>query len=130
MQLFAVCGGIPRPCPENALEHFLFMTDHGEGGGEGVHRRALATYALYRCHNALRTGLIEVDEVHGAFKEYLYEASRGDTKDTKAAIISDKNIAIRTAGGKNLQSDRLPSEARSNKRLRSGGGNTNPPNRG
>ena len=68
------------PVPgDQALEHFLLMGGgtSTEAGRALIRKRALGIYALYRCHNHLRTGGLLTADLPGAFGEYLREGRRG-----------------------------------------------------
>ena len=71
-RLFHTRAGLAGSTSADALDLFLGFT-----GSEGEARqRAWATYALYRVHNARRTGSLPLANVDGAFRMALQEAAR------------------------------------------------------
>eukprot|EP00959_Pyramimonas_sp_CCMP1952_P438637 9183073-Pyramimonas_sp.AAC.1 len=44
---------------------------------EAIRRRAVATYALYRCYNGARTGRLSLQDLPGAYMEFQHEGNRG-----------------------------------------------------
>ena len=63
-QLYTRHLGIPPAAAHSALESFLLL---GREAADAIQQRALATYALYRCHNGLRPGGLAVEDLDGAF---------------------------------------------------------------
>ena len=69
---FQTFAGLAATTSADALDIFLGLT-----GSEGEARqRAWATYALYRVHNARRTGSLPLGNVDGAFRMAPLEAAR------------------------------------------------------
>ena len=69
-QLYTRHLGIPPAAAHSALESFLLL---GREGADAIQQRALATYALYRCHTGLRPGGLAVEDLDGAFLEFLQQ---------------------------------------------------------
>ena len=72
-RLCADCVGLVPPDPGRALDMFLGF-DWAE---DEVRLRGAVTYALYAVHNARRHGTIGPEQLEGAFREALREATRG-----------------------------------------------------
>ena len=45
---------------------------------EAIRRRAVATYALYRCYNGARTGRLTLGDLPGAYVEFQHEGNRSN----------------------------------------------------
>ena len=70
------------PVPaEQALVEFLLLGsgDRTLPGQRLLCKRALGIYALYRCHNQLRSRGWRHSDLDGAFGEFLREGQRGTT---------------------------------------------------
>ena len=79
--------GTQKPPRGHELSHFLCMEVDArdvfkffveKGSVERAYlSRTLACYALFRTHNALRSGALAVCDSEHAFGRYLYEGKRG-----------------------------------------------------